>query len=268
MIDSTPAIDGLNLDCAKVEFDLPGGGEPYVVFENLQLTVPIRSFFCILGPTGCGKSTILKVAAGFEKLSRGAALFEGEEIRSPDRKRILVTQDPRSALLPWLTVEMNVAFGVHRILKGSLPKAARLEVIQGALTTVGLWEHRHKYPRQLSGGMLQRLELCRATAVEPRLLLMDEPFAALDVQTREVLGREVTSIWRSSGQTIVFVTHDLEEAIGLGTHVAVMSAGPRAEILRILDTSNFELGDRDSLAFQTLRKDIQKLLGAGALKGG
>jgi NitT/TauT family transport system ATP-binding protein len=258
----------LSLDRATLEFEVQGSTDSYVVFENLTLSVPPKSFFCILGPTGCGKSSILKVAAGFERLSRGSALFEGEEIRRPDKKRILVTQDPRAALLPWLTVEKNVAFGVHRILKHSLSKPARMEVVESALTRVGLWEHRHKYPRQLSGGMLQRLELCRATAVKPQLLLMDEPFAALDVQTREGLGREVKKIWRSSGQTIVFVTHDLVEAIALGTHVAVMSAGPKAEVLRIVDTSSFELDDRDSSPFQQLRKEIQRLLGAGALKEG
>jgi len=203
----------------------------YVALENINLEVADGELVCLLGPSGCGKSTLLNILAGFERASGGSVSSDGVAIRKAGRERVMLFQDAGSALFPWLTVEENVRFGL-RVRK--VAKAQWEAIIERTLAMVDLDRHRDKFPTQLSGGMRQRLQIARALAVEPAVLLMDEPFAALDALTRRRMHGVLLDIWRRTGKTIVFVTHDIAEAITLADRIAIMSVGPRAVITRVI----------------------------------
>jgi NitT/TauT family transport system ATP-binding protein len=203
----------------------------YLALDGIDLEIAEGELVCLLGPSGCGKSTLLNILAGFEAASAGAVEFEGAPVRGAGRDRVMFFQDAGAALLPWLTVEENVRFAL-RVRK--VPKAQWPGIIDRYLTMVDLADHRHKFPAQLSGGMRQRLQIARALAVEPKVLLMDEPFAALDALTRRRMHGFLLDIWQRTGKTIVFVTHDIAEAVTLADRICVMSVGPGSRITQVI----------------------------------
>lgn len=192
-----------------------------IALTGLDLRVQSGEFVCVLGPSGCGKSTLLNLVAGFALPTGGQVLFEGRAVERPGPERAMVFQDP--ALFPWLSVAGNIEF-VLRMAR--TPRPARAAQVAELIALVGLEGFEHSHPHELSGGMRQRVALARALALQPRVLLMDEPFGALDALTRERLQDELLRVWRETGTTIIFVTHSVEEAAYLGDRVVVMSARP------------------------------------------
>jgi NitT/TauT family transport system ATP-binding protein len=199
-----------------------------IALEDINLQIKRREFVCVVGPSGCGKSTLLNLIAGIDRPSEGTIEFDGHAIRGSAAERVVVFQE--AALYPWLNVRSNVEFGLK--IKGT-PKRERREVVDRYLELVHLTRFERAYVHELSGGMKQRVQIARALAVEPRMLLMDEPFAALDAQTRENLQLELQEIWARTGSTILFITHNVREAALLGDRVFVMTPSPgqmKAEI--------------------------------------
>jgi ABC-type nitrate/sulfonate/bicarbonate transport system ATPase subunit len=197
------------------------GVEAVQALEPIDLAVGAGEFLAIVGPSGCGKSTLLNIVAGFDHPTAGEARLDGRVITGPGPERGVVFQ--QGALFTWLSVLDNVAFG-PRALGRSVAESRAIAAKYVEL--VGLGGFAQKYPYQLSGGMQQRVGIARALANEPEVLLMDEPFAALDQQTRELLQEEIRAIWRRTGKTILWITHSIEEALFLATHVVVMTARP------------------------------------------
>ena len=210
------------------------GAERYLALEGIDLEISAGEFVCLLGPSGCGKSTLLNILAGFDRPSGGTVDFEGEPVQGAGKDRVMFFQDAGAALLPWLSAEENVRFALR---VRQLPKSEWPAIIDKYLSMVGLAEHRQKFPAQLSGGMRQRLQIARALAVEPKVLLMDEPFAALDALTRRRMHGFLLDIWQRTGKTIVFVTHDIGEAVTLADRICVMSAGPGSRITEVIDVA-------------------------------
>jgi NitT/TauT family transport system ATP-binding protein len=192
-----------------------------VALENISLQVKPGEFVCIVGPSGCGKSTLLHLIAGLHQQSSGQVYVDGKPVSGPGTDRILIFQE--LGLFPWLTVAQNVEFGMKM---KNISKGERQEKIQYYLRLVHLSKFRDSYTHQLSGGMRQRVALARALATEPDVLLMDEPFAALDAQTRDLLHDELERIWSETGRTIIFVTHNVREAVRLGDRVVLMTFRP------------------------------------------
>jgi NitT/TauT family transport system ATP-binding protein len=196
-------------------------GERLLALDKINLEVKPGEFLCIVGPSGCGKSTLLHLIAGLHPQTSGKVLVDGTPVSGPGTDRILIFQE--LGLFPWLTVGGNVEFGMKM---KSVPKAEREVKVQYYLRLVHLSKFRDNYIHQLSGGMRQRVALARALATEPDVLLMDEPFAALDAQTRDLLHDELERIWAETGRTIIFVTHNVREAVRLGDRVALMTFRP------------------------------------------
>lgn len=191
------------------------------VLQDVNLQVRHGEFLCLLGPSGCGKSTLFNIIAGLEAPDSGAVLVDGQPVSGPGPDRVVVFQD--GALFPWLTALGNVEFGLSLT---PMNRAERRERAKAALDLVRLNRFADAYIHELSGGMRQRVAIARALAMEPKVLLMDEPFAALDAQTRNVMHEELQRIWDKSGKTIIFVTHNVSEAVRLGDRVAVLSFRP------------------------------------------
>ena len=200
--------------------------DSYQAVSGIDLEIEDGEFICIVGPSGCGKSTLLMALAGFVVPNRGSLRLGGDEVAGPNPDCGVVFQSSE-ALFDWLTVRQNVAFGPR--MRG-LARARQREIVDEYLGLVGLRHTADRYPHQLSGGMRQRVQIARVLANQPRVVLMDEPFGALDAQTREVMQRELDRIWQTHRSTVVFVTHDIHEAILLADRVVVMSAGPDARI--------------------------------------
>jgi NitT/TauT family transport system ATP-binding protein len=188
-------------------------------------------FFCLLGPSGCGKTTVLNMVAGFEAPSSGVVEVHGVAVSRPGPERGVVFQSD-AALFSWLTVRENVEFGPRL---RHLSRARRHEISDQFLALVNLTEHAKKLPTELSGGMKQRVQIARVLANEPDVLLMDEPFGALDAQTRRVMQRELMRIWTEMRRTVLFVTHDIDEAIILADRIGVMNIGPSSRIKAVVD---------------------------------
>jgi NitT/TauT family transport system ATP-binding protein len=216
----------LALDNVSLIFNAGKRGE-YRALANASLTVRRGEFYCLLGPSGCGKSTILNLIAGFVRPSAGTIRIGDRRIVAAGTDRVVVFQDATNALFPWLRARENVAFGLS--IQGMGRRAAATRAAE-YLDLVGLREHAHKFPYELSGGMKQRCQLARALAIEPEVLLMDEPFASLDAITKRILQKELMRIWRRLGTTVVYITHDVGEAVLLGQRVAVMRRGPGSAI--------------------------------------
>jgi ABC-type nitrate/sulfonate/bicarbonate transport system ATPase subunit len=197
------------------------GPAAVTALEPIDLTVAPNDFVCLVGPSGCGKSTLLNIVAGFETATAGQVLMDGRPVSAPDAQRGVVFQ--QGALFTWATVRDNVAFGPT--CRGRSRREAR-EIADRHIEMVGLQGFGDRYPYELSGGMQQRVGIARALANDPDILLMDEPFAALDAQTREILMVEIKRIWKETRKTIFWITHSIEEALFLATDVLVMSARP------------------------------------------
>jgi NitT/TauT family transport system ATP-binding protein len=196
-------------------------GERLLALDNISLAVMPGEFLCIVGPSGCGKSTLLHLIAGLQPQTSGKVFVDGVPVNGPGTDRILIFQE--LGLFPWLTVGGNVEFGMKM---KNIGKAEREEKVQYYLRLVHLSKFKNSYIHQLSGGMRQRVALARALAAEPDVLLMDEPFAALDAQTRDLLHDELERIWAETGRTIIFVTHNVREAVRLGDRVALLTFRP------------------------------------------
>ncbi len=194
---------------------------PLLVLESTSFKINPGEFICLLGPSGCGKSTILNLIAGFLKPTRGQVLVDGQPVEKPGADRGFVFQ--QYSLLPWKTTFENVEFGLK--IRG-ISRAERAELVNDYLNRVGLYKYRHSYPHQLSGGMQQRASIVRALVNSPSVLLMDEPFAALDAQTRHMMQELLLNIWSDLKSTVIFVTHDIEEAIFLSDRILVMGVRP------------------------------------------
>jgi len=209
------ALDGISLSYKTTS------GERLLALDNISLEVKPGEFLCIVGPSGCGKSTLLHLIAGLHPQTSGKVLVDGTPVSGPGTDRILIFQE--LGLFPWLTVGGNVEFGMKM---KNVPKAEREEKVQYYLRLVHLSKFRDSYIHQLSGGMRQRVALARALATEPDVLLMDEPFAALDAQTRDLLHDELERLWAETGRTIIFVTHNVREAVRLADRVALLTFRP------------------------------------------
>jgi NitT/TauT family transport system ATP-binding protein len=228
--DAQIVIDGLS------HMYRPAHGKPVLAIDNVSLSVGKNEFLALLGPSGCGKSTLLYLLGGFLPLETGTIRVDGKPIVAPGPDRGVVFQ--HFALFPWKTVRGNVMYGLKR---AGLPRAEQERRAQEFIDLVGLTGFEDSYPSQLSGGMKQRTAIARTLAVDPSILLMDEPFGALDAQTRHLMQSELLSIWQRSPKTVIFVTHDVQEAVYLAQRVAVMSARP-GRIKAIIET-NFDRGD-------------------------
>ena len=212
-----------------------------LALTDVSLTVPAGAFVALLGPSGCGKTTLLRILAGLEPPTSGRVTIDDVPVTEPSEHVAFVFQS--SVLLPWRSVLANVLLPVE---VRHLPLADWTDKAMDLLRLTGHADFAHHYPRELSGGMRQRAAICRALLMDPDVLMMDEPFGALDAMTRDTMNEELSALWRRSGKTIVFVTHDIAEAVRLGTEVAVMSARP-GRIERLVDTgftARDEYGDR------------------------
>ncbi len=198
------------------------------ILRNIDLAIGNGSFVCILGPSGSGKSTLLDILAGFEKPSTGRIAFDARDIVGPGPDRVVIFQDISNALFPWLTARENVEFGLRTRIRSTV---RRRKIASEAIALVGLAGHEGKFPSELSGGMKQRVQIARGLVMDPEVLLMDEPFAAVDAFTRRNLQLELKALWARTGKTIIFVTHDIGEALTLATDIVVLSKGPEAHVV-------------------------------------
>jgi len=217
---SEVVVPKVALDAISLSYKTTSG-ERLLALDNISLEVKPGEFLCIVGPSGCGKSTLLHLIAGLQPQTSGRILVDGAPVSGPGTDRILIFQE--LGLFPWLTVGGNVEFGMKM---KNVPKAEREEKVQYYLRLVQLSKFTDSYIHQLSGGMRQRVALARALATEPDVLLMDEPFGALDAQTRDLLHDELERIWAETGRTIIFVTHNVREAVRLGDRVALLTFRP------------------------------------------
>jgi ABC-type nitrate/sulfonate/bicarbonate transport system ATPase subunit len=209
------------LSIRGVERRFAGAKGATLALQATSLEVAENDFITILGPSGCGKSTLLRIVAGLDHPTAGEVLLDGQHVRGPGADRGMVFQS--YTLFPWLNVLENVCFGLR---ERGLPRRQQVEIADGFIDKVGLRGFEHHYPKQLSGGMQQRTAIARALANGPRMLLMDEPFGALDHQTRELMQELLLGIWEAEKKTVLFVTHDIDEAVFMGGRVVVMSARP------------------------------------------
>jgi NitT/TauT family transport system ATP-binding protein len=202
------------------------------VLRDVNLNIEEGEFHIFLGWSGCGKSTLLNIIAGFVEKTSGTVMVDREEVTKPGLDRGVVFQNADSAIFPWITVWENVEYGlkIRRI-----PQKEREATVKRCIALVGLDGHEKKYPHELSGGMKQRVQIARSMANNPKILLMDEPFGALDAQTRRLMQNELIKIWQESHKTILFVTHDIQEAVYLGQKISILSRSPNARIMETLD---------------------------------
>ncbi|OOG78766.1 ABC transporter [Hydrogenophaga sp. A37] len=249
----------LHFDHVAIHF---GGRE---VLSPTELSVRRGEFVCVIGPSGCGKTTLLRAAAGFVAPSSGAVLRQGQPITGPSREVAFVFQDYGRALLPWRSVAANVSLALEA---AKVPEAERPARIAKVLDTVGLGAHASKYPAQLSGGMQQRVQIARCLAQRPDVMMMDEPFGALDAMTRETLQDELARLVREEGLTVMFVTHDLEEALYLGDRVIALRSNPTPELPSLaavidvpLPQPRNQITTKEHPEFLRLRRELYNYLG-------
>ncbi|MBR8833874.1 MAG: nitrate ABC transporter ATP-binding protein [Stigonema ocellatum SAG 48.90 = DSM 106950] len=221
----------LQIDNLVKTYSTPDSSQ-FVVLDGVNLTVKEDEYISIIGHSGCGKSTLLKIVAGLDKASAGSVRLDGKEIRKPGAERMMVFQ--QYSLLPWLTVRENIRLAVDEVLKDT-NRAEKISIVNEHLAMVNLTAAADKYPDQLSGGMKQRVGIARALAIRPKMLLMDEPFGALDALTRGKLQRQVLDIWENHRQAVMMITHDVDEAIYMSDRIVLMTNGPAAKIGEILE---------------------------------
>ena len=240
----------------------PPRGRAVLALEEISLEVRKREFVAVLGPSGCGKSTLLYLLGGFLPTENGAIRVDGKPVAGPGPDRGVVFQ--HFALFPWKTVRANILYGLERL---GVPRGERQRRAQAFVDLVGLTGFEDSYPSQLSGGMKQRTALARTLAIDPEILLMDEPFGALDAQTRSLMQTELLAIWRRSPKTVIFVTHDVQEAVYLAERVVVMSARPgRVKAIVATDFDHDDPGLFKSKPFIDKVDEIWNLVRAEALK--
>jgi ABC-type branched-subunit amino acid transport system ATPase component len=266
IVHASPS-DGATLSRVKASFNQVSkrfgtGPDSVLALEPISLDIAENAFVCLVGPSGCGKSTLLNILAGFERATSGQAMMDGLQVSGPDARRGVVFQ--QGALFTWMSVQDNVAFGP--LATGKSPKEAA-SIAAHYLEMVGLTSFARRYPYELSGGMQQRVGIARALANDPQILLMDEPFAALDAQTRELLQEEIKHIWQDTRKTVLWITHSIEEALFLATDIVVMTARPGRIKARL--TPQFALS-RDpavvtSNEFVRMKSDIFGMLREEAL---
>ena len=216
------------------------------VLKDINLNIAKGEFISIIGHSGCGKSTVLNIVAGLLEPSLGGVILDGKEVRGPGPDRSMVFQN--HSLLPWLTVYENVEVAVNKLFKRSMGKRERREWIEHNLALVNMGHALNKYPQEISGGMKQRVGIARALAMEPKVLLLDEPFGALDALTRAHLQDSVMALHQKLGNTILMITHDVDEAVLLSDRIVMMTNGPSATIGEILDVKLPRPRDRIALA--------------------
>jgi NitT/TauT family transport system ATP-binding protein len=214
----TPKLHAVNV---SMEYLRRRDGSRLLAIDDLSLDVAEGEFATIVGPSGCGKSTFLHIVGGLTRATRGDVQVDGKTVRQPGRDRAMVFQD--SSLFPWYTVSQNVGYGLECL---GVPARVAAERVAPLIEMVGLAGFEKNYPYELSGGMQQRVNIARALAIDPGLLLMDEPFASLDAQTREIMQAELLKIWNQTRKTVLFITHQISEAVYLSDRVVVMSARP------------------------------------------
>ncbi len=249
----------LSVDSVTKEFITQHG--KVLVLDKISLQIKPGEFVCFVGPSGCGKTTLLNLIAGLEQPTQGTIQKNGEKIAAPGSDRVVIFQE--AALFPWLNVIQNVEFG----LVGRMEAQKRREIARALLNLVHLGRFEKAYVHQLSGGMKSRVAIARALALNPSVLLMDEPFAALDAQTRDILHEEIEEIWTKTKQTIIFVTHNVREAVRLGNRVFVFTARPgqikkefQIDLPRPRDTNSEAVVAYAKLIQQELREEIEKFL--------
>ncbi|WNG16944.1 ABC transporter ATP-binding protein [Cystobacter fuscus] len=243
----------IKLRARGVSVHFPGEGQPLQALAPVDFECREGEFLCLLGPSGCGKTTLLNVIGGFLKPTMGQVLIDGEPVTRPDPRRIFVFQE--RGVFPWLTVEENIGFGL-----ADLPAPERRRRISHYLELVGLTGFARAWPSELSGGMKQRLEVARALAVKPDMLFLDEPFSALDAITRHTLRQELLRIQAAERQTILFVTHDIDESVQLADRVLVMSSRP-GRIQRVVDIDLPHPRDLSSPRYLQYRDELLDELG-------
>ncbi len=239
---------------SKVNKVFSTGGREVVALEDINLDVSPGEFICLLGPSGCGKSTLLNAIAGFSPPTAGSIIVDGSAVQAPGPDRGMVFQE--YALFPWMTVEKNIAFGLE--IKKQ-PKARIKEKVSELLEMLKLQDFRDRYPKDLSGGMRQRVAIARVLALDSPILLMDEPFGALDSLTRRNLQDELLRIWMEFRKTVVFVTHSIEESIYLADRIVVMTYRP-GTIKKIVSVSMPRQRDPSSVEFNDLKKELALLV--------
>ena len=239
----------IEVDGVSQIFETREGQANWALWQ-VSLEIEAGEFVCLIGPSGCGKTTLLHLIAGFMKPSEGSVRFAGAPVGAPSPDRGVVFQE--YALFGWMTARQNVEFGLR--MRG-LPKAERRERAREALDRVGLERALDRYPHELSGGMRQRVAVARALVNQPRILLMDEPFAAVDALTRVTLQTELLRIWEEIGLTVFFITHNIEEAVFLGDRIVVMASRP-GRIQRIVDNPLARPRDRSEGAFGALYAEV------------
>jgi bicarbonate transport system ATP-binding protein len=219
----------LSIENVSKVYPTPTG--PYVVLEGVDLTVAEGEFICVIGHSGCGKSTMLNMVSGFAKPTEGEVRLKGKRITQPGPDRMVVFQN--YALLPWLTVYENVYMAVDSVYPNK-PNLEKVDIVRHHLAMVGLAEAADKKPPQISGGMKQRVSIARALSIRPEVLVLDEPFGALDAITKEELQEELLNIWNENRCTVLMITHDIDEALFLADRLVMMSNGPAANIGEIM----------------------------------
>ena len=246
-------VRDVKLRMERVGMAFERDGKSVSVLKDINLDVSDGEFICLVGPSGCGKSTLLNLMGGFLAPTQGSVTIDNQVVRGPDPRRILVFQE--RGVFPWLTVEGNIGFGLAK-----LSRAERRERIDHYVQMVRLQGFEHTFPSDLSGGMQQRLQVARALAVDPDILYLDEPFGALDSITRLLMRGELLRIWQSERRTIIFVTHDVDEAVQLADRVVVLSARP-GKIQDVLTIGILHPRNISSASYLEHRDDLLKKIG-------
>ncbi|MCM3174477.1 ABC transporter ATP-binding protein [Paenibacillus sp. MER 99-2] len=233
-MSTSATVSAIEIEQLRKSYNDGTAGDVHYIIKDVNLVIRGGEFFVLLGPSGCGKSTLLNMVAGFISKSSGQLKVNASEIVKPGKDRAMVFQQADSSLFPWLTVRQNVEFGLRM---AHVPKVDRKAISDRFIAMVGLNGHESKFPKELSGGMKQRVQLARVLANDPAILLMDEPFGALDAMTRRTMQKELVNIWRETNKTVIFVTHDIQEALLLGERIGIMSVGPSSNITDIYDVN-------------------------------
>ena len=250
------------LEISRVGIEFPTDNEPFRALENVNLAINKGEFISLIGHSGCGKSTVLNIVAGLYKATEGGVILEGREVDQPGPDRAVVFQN--HALLPWLTVYQNVELAVKCVFKKNKTKVEMRDWIEHNLSLVHMDHALHKLPGELSGGMKQRVGIARCLAMQPKVLLMDEPFGALDALTRAHLQDSLMDIQQQLGNTVIMITHDVDEAVLLSDRIVMMTNGPAASIGEVLSIELSRPRNRvvlaDDPAFNQYRQQVLRFL--------